>query len=85
MTVMLERPTATDVPSGTARFRAPCRTLPDMEEQAATVFRRPSERGCDSRPTTPFGDPLRIPAFGCDLDTSGFKTPAGKPDGAEGR
>ncbi|MBN3928568.1 hypothetical protein IQ279_02715 [Streptomyces verrucosisporus] len=86
MTVMLERPTAMDVPSGTARFRALCRTLLDMEEQAATVFWRPSERGYDSRLTTPFGEPPRIPEpFGCDLDTSGFKTPAGEPDGAEGR
>lgn len=86
MTVMLERPTATDVPSGTAHFRALCRTLPDMEEQAATVFWRPSERGYDSRLTKPSGEPLSIPEpFGCDLDASGFKTPAGKPDGAEGR
>ncbi|MCI0384633.1 hypothetical protein [Streptomyces sp. CNQ085] len=50
------------------------------------MFWRPSGRGYDSRLTTPFGEPLRVPgAFGRDLDTSGFKTPAGEPDSTEGR
>ncbi|SFJ99237.1 Uma2 family endonuclease [Streptomyces pini] len=76
----------TDKVSAYGRSGVPVYLLLDMEEQAATVFWRPSERGYDSRLTTPFGDPLRIPEpFGCDLDTSGFKTPAGKPDGAEDR
>ncbi|GAA3649216.1 Uma2 family endonuclease [Streptomyces chitinivorans] len=76
----------TDKVSAYGRSGVPVYLLLDMEEQAATVFWRPSERGYDSRLTTPFGEPLRIPEpFGCDLDTSGFKTPAGEPDGAEGR
>ncbi|MFP8887173.1 Uma2 family endonuclease [Streptomyces mangrovi] len=76
----------TDKVSAYGRSGVPVYLLLDMEEQAATVFWRPSERGYDSRLTTPFGEPLHIPEpFGCDLDTSGFKTPAGEPDGAEGR
>ncbi|MEE1941517.1 hypothetical protein V1L54_19245 [Streptomyces sp. TRM 70361] len=69
------------------RCGVPVYLLLDMREQTATVFWRPSERGHNARLTTPFGEPLRIPEpFGCDLDTSGFKTSAegdGEPDGAE--
>ncbi|WP_332888254.1 Uma2 family endonuclease [Streptomyces carminius] len=69
------------------RCGVPVYLLLDMREQAATVFWRPSERGYNARLTTPFGEPLRIPEpFGCDLDTSEFKTSAeegGEPDGAE--
>jgi len=48
----------------------------DMQEEQATVFWTPSDKGYDSHCTVPFGEELPIPApFDCTLDTTGFEPP----------
>ncbi|MFI2377213.1 Uma2 family endonuclease [Streptomyces sp. NPDC018964] len=48
----------------------------DMQEEQATVFSMPSDKGYEACETKPFGEKLSIPApFGCVLDTTGFKAP----------
>lgn len=63
----------------------PVYLLLDMQEETATVFWQPCSQGYVSRLTVPFGEPVRIPApFGCELDTSGFRAPAGEEADAAG-
>ncbi|WP_343070897.1 Uma2 family endonuclease [Streptomyces bathyalis] len=60
----------------------PVYLLLDMEEESATVFWAPAEKGYTSHTTVPFGKTLHIPApFDCELDTSGFGAPAEQQDG----
>lgn len=54
----------------------PVYLLLDMQEESATVFWAPSEKGYTSHTTVPFGKTLHVPApFDCELDTSGFGAP----------
>jgi hypothetical protein len=54
----------------------PVYLLLDMQEESATVFWAPSEKGYTSHMTVPFGKTLRVPApFDCELDTNGFGAP----------
>ncbi|MFP8962608.1 hypothetical protein ACLIYP_18920 [Streptomyces nanhaiensis] len=63
--------------SAYGRGGVPVCLLPDMEEQAAAVFRRSPQRIYGPRLTTPFGEPLRIPKpFGCAPGTR-VQDPAG--------
>ncbi|WP_225097373.1 Uma2 family endonuclease [Streptomyces sp. CoH27] len=46
----------------------------DMQEERATVFWLPTDRGYQARVSKSFGEKLDIPdPFGCLLDTAGFK------------
>ena len=58
------------------RHGVPVYLLLDMQEESATVFWAPSEKGYTSHTTVPFGKTLHIPEpFGCELDTTGFGAP----------
>ncbi|WP_314172355.1 Uma2 family endonuclease [Streptomyces winkii] len=66
----------------------PVYLLLDMEEESATVYWAPSEKGYTSHTTVPFGKALHLPApFDCELDTAGFGAPdedgAPQHEGAE--
>ncbi|WP_368073131.1 Uma2 family endonuclease [Streptomyces sp. WMMB 322] len=64
------------------RAGVPVYLLLDMEEESATVFWAPTEKGYTSHTTVPFGKSLHIPApFDCELDTGGFGPPAGEEAG----
>lgn len=59
----------------------PVYLLLDMEEESATVFSAPTEKGYAAHTTVPFGKTLHLPApFDCELDTRGF----GAPDARHG-
>ncbi|MDQ0933526.1 Uma2 family endonuclease [Streptomyces turgidiscabies] len=48
----------------------------DMQQEEASLFLGPYEKGYKSRLTKPFGEKLYIPdPFGCELDTAGFQAP----------
>jgi Uma2 family endonuclease len=49
----------------------------DMQQEEASLFLGPYEKGYKSRLTKPFGEKLYIPdPFGCELDTAGFQAPS---------
>ncbi|MEW2121905.1 Uma2 family endonuclease [Streptomyces sp. NPDC005474] len=58
------------------RAGIPAYLVLDMQEDEASLFLDPYEKGYKSRLTKPFGEKLYLPdPFGCELDTAGFKAP----------
>ena len=58
------------------RAGVPVYLVLDMQQEEASLFLGPYEKGYKSRLTKPFGEKLYIPdPFGCELDTAGFQAP----------
>ncbi|MFB7494660.1 Uma2 family endonuclease [Streptomyces sp. NPDC056161] len=63
------------------RAGVPVYLLLDMQQEVATVYWSPSDKGYQGRLTQPFGEKLHIPEpFDCVLDTDGFQAPAADPE-----